>query len=86
MSENRASRANLANKIVCNCPICQQKIYGGMLGLNDIDIKEIQSFPFGYTYVHKHEQSEKPHAITIFFDADLKVRGVDASLICKMEL
>jgi hypothetical protein len=86
MDDERRTRANLTNKMLCNCPICQQKIYGGMLGLNELDIKQIQSFPFGYTYVHKHQKEDKPHAITIFFDADLKVRGVDASLMCKMEL
>ena len=80
------TRKNLTNKLLGSCPICQQKIYGGTLGLNEIEIDKIESFPFGYTYVHRHNETHNPHAITLFFDSDLRVRGIDASTIFRMEL
>ena len=78
-----STRSQLAKKFLCTCPICQQKIYGGMLDLNAIDITKVKHFPFSYTYIHSHESvseqesSFNQHAIMLYFDAEFAVRGVE---------
>jgi len=89
-----SERSFLAKKLICTCPICQKRIYGGTLGLNEIDISRIKHFPFAYTYVHSHDQPPmsnsietqlQKHAITLFFDANLTVRGVEESVSLKID-
>jgi hypothetical protein len=85
-------RSILAQKLLCTCPICQRRIYGGTLGLNEIDISKIKKFPFAYTYIHSHSMQENievqnlsKHAITLFFDANLSVRAVEESQLMKID-
>jgi len=84
----------LAKKLLCTCPVCQKRIYGGTLGLNELDVSRIKHFPFAYTYVHSHDQIDvhnemaqqlSKHAITLFFDANLAVRGVEESFSLKID-
>lgn len=77
-------RTILAKKLLCQCPICQKKIYGGTLDLNNIDVSKIKHFPFSYTYIHSEPNALK-HAITLYFDANLTLRGVEESNLMKME-
>lgn len=89
-----SERSILAKKLIATCPVCQKRIYGGTLGLNELDVSHIKHFPFAYTYVHSHDQSPSlaameqqlsKHAITLFFDANLAVRGIEESITLKID-
>ena len=90
-------RESLAKKLLCTCPICQKRIFGNTLGIDKLDISTIRQFPFAYTYVHSCEINSKPeqinnlevvekrHAVTLFFDANLTVRGIEQSPWVKID-
>ncbi len=75
---------NFGGKLLCQCPVCKEKIFGGHLGLNDINVDQIKAFPFSYTYCHGDKNQRNLHAITLYLDAQLKVRGVEASELLKI--
>jgi hypothetical protein len=96
-SAHNMNRAMLAKKLLCTCPICQKRIYNTTLGLEKIDLSRINQFPFAYTYVHSCESGaaqnsmdqneiiQAQHAVTLFFDANLTVRGLEHSPWVKID-
>lgn len=94
---NSINREFLAKKLLCTCPICQKRIYGNTLGIEKLDMTNINKFPFAYTYVHACESNSNPnqgmeleiaaerHAVTLFFDANLTVRGIEQSPCVKID-
>ncbi|TXT61912.1 MAG: hypothetical protein BAJALOKI1v1_1080014 [Promethearchaeota archaeon] len=62
------------NKILTICPLCNKTIYASEIDFEDIDLSKLNSYPFDYVYVHSTEKYPL-HALLMYFDAHLNVRG-----------
>jgi hypothetical protein len=62
------------NKTLIICPLCKKQIKGSDINFEKIDITQIKNFPFAYVHIHSNKKNS-PHAILLYFDAQLKIRG-----------
>lgn len=87
-----SKRLQMSQKILATCPICKKRIYGRDLKLESLNLEQIRSYPFSVTFCHKNSKEtisnkldsnldQKPslHAVTMYLDADFKVRGLESS-------
>jgi len=62
------------DKILTICPLCEKKICANDIIIEEIELSKIKTFPFNYIYIHSYKKYP-PHALLIYFDAHLNVRG-----------
>jgi len=78
------SRTLLMKKLIAICPICKKQIYGRDIDINCIDKEKIRNWPL--RYVHCHSDNNTPlHALTMYLDANLCVRGREVSDFIKIQ-
>lgn len=75
---------NGKEKPIAECQLCKRKIYLSELELDNIDISSIQTFPFSYIHVHS-SNGNQPHALLMYLDRELKVRGRKPSDFLKIQ-
>ncbi|MCP4763312.1 MAG: hypothetical protein GY870_16175 [archaeon] len=68
------------HKIYAICPICAKEILATDLKIDRIDLDKIEVFPFPITFCHSCDNSKNDlHAVNIYLDANLSVRGIEPS-------
>ena len=74
----------LMKKLLTVCPICKKSIYGKDIDLSNLLSKKIDHWPLNFVHCHSHNGFPL-HALTIYIDANLSVRGHEVSDFIKVE-
>ena len=74
----------LNKKLITFCPKCLKPIYGEDIEVNDLLNSDDNRWPKNFVHCHSHNQFSN-HALILYIDSDLKVRGQEVSDYFKFE-
>jgi len=74
----------LNRKLITFCPKCLKPIYGTDIDALKLINSDVNRWPVNFVHCHAYNQFPK-HALILYIDSDLSVRGQEVSDFIKLE-
>jgi len=74
----------LNKKLITFCPTCRKPIYGADIEVQRLINSDVNRWPVNFVHCHSYNQFPK-HALILYIDSDMSVRGQEVSDFIKFE-